>query len=867
MADPALVGFVSPGRPLRSGSRWPASVLTILIAVVSLAGAARIGEHAYVGAALSYDTIGAVEPGSPAAAAGLAPHDRIRAIDGEPVSTRLLPGERLRAFRSGTTHRLRVQRGPRLLDVPLTIGAPPLGEMLWRMALAATGLVCLVIGWTAVWKRPGALTLLFWLVLASFAWLLREPIPTRSLATLTVADTIGDLVQLFLPAFLLHFFVLFPEPRVFVVRRRWVVAVPYAVAVCLAIPTLVGAWWERAGGGVDETLRRTVGAGGAIFLLLAVAGSVALFVHAFVSARTPIARRRLRVALVGTVAGVLPMGVVTLTLAVAPTVALPGSRYAILAFVLVPIAFGYAIVRYQILDTLVIVRRGVIYSIVTALLLAVYLAIVDGIGGMVQSVTHHSSMFFSVASFFLIAILAAPLQGQVQRTVDRIFFRSRYDSVATLGAITHALATLMDVDGLARLVVHRLGTALHPMRAGLYVPNVGRGGDPDGRFASGPLICVLRARWPAEEMTLPAEISTSLAEVAARIGGPIPLERPETGWIELLSAEDRKRCADLHAAVLVPCVAERHPPALLVLGPRRSGEWYRDDDLTLLGAIGDQVGVALANARLSEAQVEAARIERELAVAREIQRRLLPTHTPQLPGYSVAGLTLQAEAVGGDWFDYVPLPDGRTGFVLADVSGHGIPAALVLASLSPVLSAEARKGVPPAALLSQLTRHVAAMDQPERFMACAYAILDARVGHLTISNAGLGAPVLLRADGSILRFESSGPPLGVLAQAPYTDHHVVMRRGDALLLHTDGVAEQPGPDGMYGEDRLLAVLGRLRGQGADAIVAGVLEDLRTYGGPQAADDVTMIVVEACGTDIVPSHAQTGALTADDPEET
>lgn len=825
---------------------------TAALAVVCAASAMRISEHGYTGASTSYDLVAFVEPGSPADLAGLRPGDRITRLDGVSFADVPFAEARLHTPVPHQQLRLEVERpGPMRTVVPITLEAsfPPWSEVVWRLVLAAVGILCLGLAFLTFWQRPGALTLLFWSMLVCFAWLLREPLPATHDAARALSSLVDSAVQLALPGFLVHFFLLFPEPRPFLARRRWILALPYAMPVLLFVPVCVLLLREAGGTPPPGIWRTALERLSAVGFAVSTLASVALFIQSFVSTRADWARRRLRVALFGTIAGVGPVVAVMVWMTVQPTSASSDARYAVVSLLLVPLAFGYAIVRYQLLDARVIVRRGVAYSIATGMLIAVYASLVLGLGGMVQRITGRTSFGFTLVSICLIAALAAPLQSRVQALVDRVFFRRRYDYGATLRGVSHALATLMEVEALARLVVTRLAEAMQPERVALYVTQ-----DPGADGAT----CARLAAYPAHDPLLPATLPVALVRALAANRAPVALEDRHASEGRVSRAE-RQALTQIGAAVVVPCVAEGGEPALLVLGPRRAGSWYTPDDLTLLATIGEQIGLGLLNARLSEARIQAARLERDLAVAREIQRHLLPTRMPQPRGVALAAVYEEAAIVGGDFYDAVEREDGRLAIALADVSGHGIPAALVLSAFSPAIAAGIRSDHGPAAILSSLTAHVAALDQPERFVACCIATFEHETRRLTVSVAGMPSPFVLRASGAIVPFESSGPPLGVLARVEYADASVVLEEGDVVVFATDGVSEQPGADGLYGDERLIEAARRARHLSAAEMLAEIQRDVRAYAAGPMDDDMTMLALAV--TDAV---SPAPAAPADDP---
>jgi serine phosphatase RsbU (regulator of sigma subunit) len=267
--------------------------------------------------------------------------------------------------------------------------------------------------------------------------------------------------------------------------------------------------------------------------------------------------------------------------------------------------------------------------------------------------------------------------------------------------------------------------------------------------------------------------------------------------------------------------------------------------------VGDFVQKPWDNARLLEtvrAQVAAGRHRRRArrleADACDVQRRLLGTPAPRVPGYDLAVAWRLAEGLGGDAYHLAPLAGGRLAVAIADVCGKGTPAALLMASVKASLEELVAADLPPRVVCARLARTIAPRLGPERFVSLVYAVLDPAHGTLTYANAGHPAPVLLRADGVVRRLKRGGPVLGVVAEADYEEGRLALHRGDRLVLITDGITEATGPEAEeLGDERLLAGLRDLRAVGAADAAPRVLELAREFAVDDLADDATVVIAD------------------------
>ncbi len=291
----------------------------------------------------------------------------------------------------------------------------------------------------------------------------------------------------------------------------------------------------------------------------------------------------------------------------------------------------------------------------------------------------------------------------------------------------------------------------------------------------------------------------------------------------------------------------------LLLGPRATGRPYTAADVSFLTSLGALALTAIENAALVEARIEKERLEEELRLARSIQERLLPRgELPTVPGAEVAALALASRHVAGDYYDLLRLDDRRLLVAVADVSGKGAPASLLMANLQAGLHLLRQRMDPEApdlaAATASLNRVVCENTDPASFITFCWGILDGPTGTFRYVNAGHNPPRLVRAHGAIETLDAGGLLLGVLTDARYDEGEVTLAPGDALALYTDGVTEAHSPtDEEYGEERLDAVLAAHREAAAPALLAAVRSDLRAFvSGASLFDDVTLVVVKATG---------------------
>jgi serine phosphatase RsbU (regulator of sigma subunit) len=303
--------------------------------------------------------------------------------------------------------------------------------------------------------------------------------------------------------------------------------------------------------------------------------------------------------------------------------------------------------------------------------------------------------------------------------------------------------------------------------------------------------------------------------------------------------------------LVVPLVSQGELIGLLNLGPRLSQQEYSADDRKLLSDLSTQTAPAVRVAQLVRQQQQEAqereRIEQELRIARLIQQTLLPKTLPQLPSYDLAAYYQPAREVGGDFYDFLELDDGRLGLVVGDVTDKGVPAALVMATTRTMLRAAAQRLFSPGEVLRQANDALVTDIPPNMFITCLYAILEPESGRLVYANAGHDLPYRRRVGRSegAEELRARGMPLGLMPGMGYEEKEVVLERGESVLFYSDGLVEAHDPQReMFGFPRLQGLVGTHR-SGGSSLIGFLLSELTRFAGEEweQEDDITLVTLE------------------------
>jgi serine phosphatase RsbU (regulator of sigma subunit) len=359
---------------------------------------------------------------------------------------------------------------------------------------------------------------------------------------------------------------------------------------------------------------------------------------------------------------------------------------------------------------------------------------------------------------------------------------------------------------------------------------------PEEVSRTGPAVGDLVTDPPVE---LPAD--DPLAGYLTKAAGPVDIRYLE------LNSPALKALKDAGVVLVVPMISAGSPVGMLALGARKSERDYSTDDRQLLASLARFAAPAIRVGQLvRERQAQALRRERidqQLNVARLVQRQFLPGSLPDLPGWQVAAFYRPALRVGGDFYDFIPLPDGRVMVVIGDVTDKGVPAALVMASTHSLLRAAAPRLIRPGAVLATVNELLCEDTPVQMFVTCLAMVLDGGSGQVTFANAGHDVPYV-RTAGGVAELRAKGMPLGLMPGSAYEEQTFGFRPGDRALLHSDGLSEAHGAGHeMFGFQRVAALVGR--SASTQGLIDLCLSELDAFTGPgyEQEDDITLLSLE------------------------
>ena len=795
-----------------------------------------------------------VYPGSPAESAGLRVGDQIVAFDGRRIEDATdqervwklhEPGDsvRLTILRPGQTAPLELT-GVFRLNSELAGNPGSLPEAAGRLLENSLPLVCAAVGLVILLLRPQDRNV--WL-LACFFTSLTSAFGFRG-DYQTVPAPLRPWVELYGGIFLgvigASFYFLF---AVFPARSPIDRRLPWLKWVALTFGLINAGEMTRPDVSRPvATLSRLIGPQAAdqfdfgvayAFLALGLGSLAANYFFA----GEPESRRKIRVIFWGTVAGIGP-----------PLIRSGAEHYtgfhtpAWLGMILnallllVPASFAYAVFKQRVLDIPVLLRRSARYVLVQRGFLILLCFISFGLTLLfATSLAHlplpiemgHSSST-ALGALFGTALLwgGSRVHNQVSGRIDRAFFRSAYDVRVILENLAATSRTAANREALAGLLLNQLNAALQPASLVVYLAT-GRDQLTAAAGVAPPHLQTIRCASPL------------LVELA-RQGEP--WELPPSG---LENDPATALLAPLHSGCLVPILdRDGRLVGLLALGPRLSEEPYSGEDKRLLASVASQAATALENFRLAEDIAEKLEAERratrEMEIAKEVQTRLLPQTAPVLRTLECAGRCLQAARVGGDYYDFLELGRETVELVLADVSGKGVHAALLVANLQAhlrSLSQLTRGAEGLVETLHQLNRILWKSTAAEHYATLFVGLYDDSTRRLTYVNCGHNPPMLLRADGSVDRLEATATVIGLFETWECAAREIQLAPADLLAIFSDGVTEAMLGEQEFGESRFLDELRETRQLPLEQVVTAVFTAVQQFSGGHQSDDLTLVV--------------------------
>lgn len=677
--------------------------------------------------------------------------------------------------------------------------------------------------------------------LSSRRWLTDFDLSWLPLAGITIR--LSELSVSLLPLALLHFAVVFPEGNPLLAARTRLRAAAYVVAL-IPFAATVATLFQVQVLGLNRT---SVYLGSMLATALAIYGA---FVVMFYNYRHPHDRRaKNQIGWVALAFAVPPVGVGLLMALVFVTewveTRLGNSAYPIIdtnyvtsfmAFLCLftPAAVGYALLARRPYDVPLLIRRALRYLTMAGLVAIVFLLLLGGVTWLTGSSFRDPSNLVIIASTLLTAGILAPVRERVEAVVDRLIARS---SVEIRGALENLAEELPRILSRETLATRLEDTVRRTFRSrGVYLFALER---------ESHRLRPLAGHQELSDKIRSLEFDPTEPVCRYLVEGKRPLEvevspyDPELIPIVRGAADRLER---LGAALVFGLERRGELLGLMVIGAKESEDFFNAEEIGWLSAVARQATVAIENTGLFEEIARDREVRKELEVASEVQHLLFPANLPRSKTCQIAGRCVPARSVRGDFYDFLALPGNQLGLSMGDVSGEGVSASLLMASLQGLLRDQAPTAESPADLARRINRQLFSSSRGAKYCTFFYGVFDETTKQLTFVNAGHNPPLLFNS-GTRKFLESTGVPLGLFPEVTHEVKTEALAPETLLVLYSDGITEaRDEGGGFYGVDRLLSLVSRERHRSPEELVDRILEDVHAFSGAAVADDDQTLVV-------------------------
>lgn len=505
----------------------------------------------------------------------------------------------------------------------------------------------------------------------------------------------------------------------------------------------------------------------------------------------------------------------------------------------VPVAFGYSIFKYRLMDIDLIVKRSLLYGVVTATIAAIYLVFVLGVGSLLSALIGKTeNTILNVAAFLVIAFAFDPIKRKVQDGIDRLFYQERLNYQRALLEFSQELPRQMNLDQILNSMVNRISGTMHVEKIAIVLCDEIEGCSSLGKNV--PENCCIFDEEAGGFLDL-----LKKTRVPQNFG--LLAEEPDSFKI---NDRDKSKIIGAGIVLSVPMFLKERLIGAIMVGLKLSGKPFSQEDIDLLDTVGGQAAIAIENARLHRKEIERQKIEEELALARKIQEGLLPKENPSIEGLDVAGVAIPAQVVGGDYFDFIELGPKKLLVVVADVSGKGMSAALYMSKIQGMVQLAAHMYKSPTEMLTHVNRRIYDGIERKSFITMILALFDMEKREVTICRAGHNK-ALIGTNGKLEYLDAEGIGLGLERGPVFEKTLKAVRKplepGSVFFFYSDGLTEAMNmQEHQLGEEAVLSLVESKRHLPAIELQRSITTAVEEFvGEAERHDDLTMVVVKIC----------------------
>ncbi len=771
-------------------------------------------------------TIVEVFPGGLAARAGIHVGDILAGINGKTVVNAVQAQVIIDRIPQWQTAYYTIRRGSRLLSIE--IGFKKIFNFM-SILYAVIGVVFLATGYMVILFNPlkRLSRYFFYLCFVTFLFLVFSFGSAQPRVFFYIVLSIRNIASILWAPVTLHFFLVFPY------KKKIVLDYPrlfYLIYLPPLLMNIAGLFFN-----IHIDIFKYLGV---FYLGLAIYS----FLTSYLAVTEKKEKRALSIVLWGILLGMLPIILIQLFANfLLAFIGRTGIYIALGMFCLLPVSFGYAVMKYGLMDVGIVVKRGIVYSITTGFFILLYMTLVVGTGDVLAGRLGIKSDFLNVFFIALVALALNPVKERIQQFVDKRFFRQKYDYRKMLLELSRDLPTRIKLDEILAKISETLKNAVQVEEVVISA------------FESKENVFRIYNRTGVPESCEChfLEYSSGLSKLLIKRKGCVTFYKaeddPELNEFVGDSLDDIRNA---RLALAVPMFLRDRLNGMILLGPKMSGDIYTHEDMDILLTVAGQTAVAVENARLHLYELQRQKVEKELEIARRIQQDLLPKEAPVVKGLEIAGCSFPAAEVGGDYFDYIVQSDRRLLVFVGDVSGKGMPAALYMSKIQGMVQMAGGLFQSPKDILVEVNRKIAGGIDKTVFITMLAVGFDIEKKQAIIARAG-HTPLFVKKnkkDPAELILPK-GLGLGIATGHDFDDRieeiAIPMLSGECFVLYSDGLTEAMNPKHeFFGQQRVRDLLDRNFQLPSKNLRNLLVSHARSFQETEEQnDDITVVVVK------------------------
>ncbi len=655
-----------------------------------------------------------------------------------------------------------------------------------------------------------------------------------------LTDILNTGGMIYAPFLILHFFWIFPREYNFA-KKKAVNYILYLLPAILIIGIIVYRLiFVYESPNLEFHYRFIINLANRALGLTFIIGFISLLINYF-RLKIPRERKPLSIILVSYFLTIL---VILYTVFVAPAVVdtiynSPEYYMPMIIMFVLPVAFGYSIFKYQLMDVSIVIKNAIVYGAATISIAAVYFLVIYLIGQSISTAigTEYKGIIAGII-FIIFALVFQSTKDRFQDFLTSKFYPEQFAYQKILVTFSNDITTVVGLDNILNTMQ---ATFVDSLRINTFGIMLYEGNQNE-------FILVRSVGINSEELKVPG---LNLPKVIN--------EKNATSKIPVIEEEDFTRAFPVTHVMLteegiytvVPMIIKQKIIGLMLLGLKHSGAKFAGKDVDLLYAVANQSAVAVENARLYRSEAEKIKIERDLDLARKIQQSLLPKVIPSVRGLDISGEMIPAQQVGGDYFDLIPVGDDKLFVVVGDVSGKGLSASLYMTKLQTMVETACIPGREPKEILIEINKRIYESMERSWFVTMTLALFDMKAKKVKFCRAG-HMPVFAAKNGGMNKYRTIGLGIGlergIIFEKTLREEEVILDKDQIFAFFSDGVTEAMNENmDLFGEDKLTELLLNKSARNSNEILSDVWNSIKNYRGKaEVNDDMTMVLVKVTG---------------------